>query len=123
MAPSQNFWLEHMAGALRSSTASRASGRRSRGPKTPEGKARSAGIVSAQSGTLAGARRRDISAKSALTARSGMSTETVDAGTRVLRFMLQDLIGSVVPAFKETKSWANNLIGSAVAVAAQPVSP
>jgi carbon starvation protein len=43
---------------------------------------------------------------------------TVDAGTRVLRFMLQDLIGSVVPAFKETKSWANNLIGSAVAVAA-----
>jgi carbon starvation protein len=43
---------------------------------------------------------------------------TVDAGTRVLRFMLQDLIGSVVPAFKETKSWANNLVGSAVAVAA-----
>jgi carbon starvation protein len=43
---------------------------------------------------------------------------TVDAGTRVLRFMLQDLIGSVVPAFKETKSWTNNLIGSAVAVAA-----
>jgi carbon starvation protein len=43
---------------------------------------------------------------------------TVDAGTRVLRFMLQDLIGSVVPAFKETKSWANNLIGSAAAVAA-----
>jgi carbon starvation protein len=32
--------------------------------------------------------------------------------------MLQDLIGSVVPTFKETKSWANNLIGSAVAVAA-----
>jgi carbon starvation protein len=43
---------------------------------------------------------------------------TVDAGTRVLRFMLQDLIGSVVPAFKETKLWTNNLIGSAVAVAA-----
>jgi carbon starvation protein len=43
---------------------------------------------------------------------------TVDAGTRVLRFMLQDLIGSAIPAFKETKSWANNLIGSAVAVAA-----
>jgi carbon starvation protein len=43
---------------------------------------------------------------------------TVDAGTRVLRFMLQDLIGSVVPAFKETKSWANNLIGSAIAVVA-----
>ena len=43
---------------------------------------------------------------------------TVDAGTRVLRFMIQDLVGSVVPAFKATKSWANNLIGSAVAVAA-----
>jgi carbon starvation protein len=43
---------------------------------------------------------------------------TVDAGTRVLRFMLQDLIGSIVPAFKETKSWANNLVGSAVAVVA-----
>jgi carbon starvation protein len=43
---------------------------------------------------------------------------TVDAGTRVLRFMLQDLVGSVVPAFRETKSWANNLIGSAIAVMA-----
>jgi carbon starvation protein len=43
---------------------------------------------------------------------------TVDAGTRVLRFMLQDLVGSVVPAFRETKSWANNLIGSAIAVVA-----
>jgi carbon starvation protein len=42
---------------------------------------------------------------------------TVDAGTRVLRFMIQDLVGSVVPAFKETTSWANNLIGSGVAVA------
>jgi len=43
---------------------------------------------------------------------------TVDAGTRVLRFMIQDLVGSVVPSFRETRSWANNLIGSAVAVAA-----
>jgi carbon starvation protein len=43
---------------------------------------------------------------------------TVDAGTRVLRFMLQDLVGSVVPAFRETKSWTNNLIGSAIAVVA-----
>jgi carbon starvation protein CstA len=39
---------------------------------------------------------------------------TVDAGTRVCRFMIQDLIGNAVPAFKETKSWANNLIGSAI---------
>jgi carbon starvation protein len=43
---------------------------------------------------------------------------TIDAGTRVLRFMIQDLVGSVVPSFKETKSWTNNLIGSALAVAA-----
>jgi carbon starvation protein len=42
---------------------------------------------------------------------------TVDAGTRVLRFMLQDLIGDVVPAFRATESWTNNLIGSALACA------
>jgi carbon starvation protein len=42
---------------------------------------------------------------------------TVDAGTRVLRFMLQDLIGNAVPAFKETASWTNNLIGSALSCA------
>jgi carbon starvation protein len=41
---------------------------------------------------------------------------TVDAGTRVLRFMLQDTIGAVVPTFRETRSWANNLVGSALAV-------
>ena len=40
---------------------------------------------------------------------------TVDAGTRVLRFMIQDLVGNVVPAFRDTKSWANNIIGSALA--------
>jgi len=42
---------------------------------------------------------------------------TVDAGTRVCRFMIQDLVGNVVPAFKETKSWANNMLGSALACA------
>src|SRR5438094_4783873 len=41
---------------------------------------------------------------------------TVDAGTRVLRFMIQDLIGNAVPTFKETSSWTNNLIGSALSV-------
>ncbi len=41
---------------------------------------------------------------------------TVDAGTRVARFMLQDLIGAVIPSFRATKNWANNLIGSALAV-------
>ncbi len=40
---------------------------------------------------------------------------TVDAGTRVLRFMIQDLIGNAIPVFKETKSWTNNIIGSAAA--------
>jgi carbon starvation protein len=42
---------------------------------------------------------------------------TVDAGTRVCRFMIQDIVGNVIPAFKETKSWVNNLIGSALACA------
>jgi len=42
---------------------------------------------------------------------------TVDAGTRVCRFMIQDLVGNAVPAFKETKSWTNNVIGSALACA------
>jgi carbon starvation protein len=40
---------------------------------------------------------------------------TVDAGTRVLRFMIQDFVGTLIPAFRETKSWTNNLIGSALA--------
>ncbi|MGA2089272.1 MAG: carbon starvation CstA 5TM domain-containing protein, partial [Stellaceae bacterium] len=40
---------------------------------------------------------------------------TVDAGTRVCRFMIQDFVGNAIPAFKETKSWANNVIGSALA--------
>ena len=40
---------------------------------------------------------------------------TVDAGTRVCRFMIQDLVGNVVPAFRATKSWANNIVGSALA--------
>ena len=39
---------------------------------------------------------------------------TVDAGTRVCRFMIQDLIGNVVPGFEATKSWTNNVIGSAL---------
>jgi carbon starvation protein len=39
---------------------------------------------------------------------------TVDAGTRVLRFMIQDLVGSAIPSFKETRSWTNNVLGSAL---------
>jgi len=42
---------------------------------------------------------------------------TVDAGTRVCRFMIQDLVGHAIPAFKSTRSWTNNIIGSAVACA------
>ena len=42
---------------------------------------------------------------------------TVDAGTRVCRFMIQDLVGNVIPAFGETKSWTNNLAGSAISCA------
>ena len=30
---------------------------------------------------------------------------TVDAGTRVCRFMIQDLLGTAVPALKNTRSW------------------
>jgi carbon starvation protein len=43
---------------------------------------------------------------------------TVDAGTRVARFMIQDMVGSVIPSFKRTESWSSNVIGSAIAVAA-----
>ena len=43
---------------------------------------------------------------------------TVDAGTRVLRFMMQDMFGSVVPYFRRTESWLNNIVGSALAVVA-----
>ena len=43
---------------------------------------------------------------------------TVDAGTRVARFMIQDMIGSVIPSFRRTESWSNNVIGSALAVGA-----
>jgi len=39
---------------------------------------------------------------------------TVDAGTRVCRFMIQDLVGHAVPGFAATRNWGNNLIGSAV---------
>jgi carbon starvation protein len=41
----------------------------------------------------------------------------VDAGTRVARFMIQDLVGSAIPSFRETKNWINNVIGSLIAVA------
>jgi carbon starvation protein CstA len=37
----------------------------------------------------------------------------VDAGTRAGRFMLQDLLGSFVPALRRTEAWGPNLIATA----------
>ncbi|MBA2125589.1 carbon starvation protein A [Hyphomicrobium methylovorum] len=41
---------------------------------------------------------------------------TVDAGTRVARFMIQDLIGSFSPRFKDTRSWTANVVATGIAV-------
>jgi carbon starvation protein len=43
---------------------------------------------------------------------------TVDAGTRVARFMIQDLLGMFVPAMRETQSWGANLVATTLAVGA-----
>jgi len=42
---------------------------------------------------------------------------TVDAGTRVARFMIQELAGLAIPALKRTESWVANVIGSGLCVA------
>jgi len=42
---------------------------------------------------------------------------TVDAGTRVGRFMIQELAGLAVPALKQTESWGANIVGSGLCVA------
>ncbi|HEY9236654.1 MULTISPECIES: carbon starvation CstA family protein [Phenylobacterium] len=42
----------------------------------------------------------------------------VDAGTRAGRFMLQDLLGTFAPRFKETSSWPANLTATGLCVAA-----
>jgi carbon starvation protein len=42
---------------------------------------------------------------------------TIDAGTRVARFMIQDLIGTFVPIFRRTGAWIPNLIATGIAVA------
>lgn len=41
---------------------------------------------------------------------------TVDAGTRVCRFMIQDLLGTFVPVMRRTQSWSANLIATGLAV-------
>ena len=42
---------------------------------------------------------------------------TIDAGTRVARFMIQDLIGTFYPAFRRTSAWIPNLVATGFAVA------
>ncbi|MGQ3671869.1 carbon starvation CstA family protein [Xanthobacter sp. TB0136] len=41
----------------------------------------------------------------------------VDAGTRAGRFMLQDLLGLVVPKMRDTTSWASNIVATGLCVA------
>ena len=43
---------------------------------------------------------------------------TIDAGTRVGRFLLQDLLGNVWPALGNTRSWSANFFASVMLVAA-----
>jgi carbon starvation protein len=42
---------------------------------------------------------------------------TLDAGTRVARFMIQDLAGSLLPALRRTESWVANMAATGLAVA------
>jgi carbon starvation protein len=41
---------------------------------------------------------------------------TIDAGTRVCRFMFQDTIGQVIPAFRDTQGWGPNIVATLLAV-------
>jgi len=41
---------------------------------------------------------------------------TIDAGTRVARFMIQDLLGTFAPALNDTRSWGANILATAIAV-------
>ncbi len=41
---------------------------------------------------------------------------TVDAGTRVCRFMIQDLLGAASPKLRETRSWTGNVVATALTV-------
>lgn len=41
---------------------------------------------------------------------------TLDAGTRVCRFLIQDLLGTVAPAMADTRSWMANIIATLLAV-------
>jgi len=41
---------------------------------------------------------------------------TIDAGTRVARFMIQDLAGALIPSLRRTESWGANMAATALAV-------
>src|SRR5688500_2618140 len=41
---------------------------------------------------------------------------TVDAGTRVARFMIQELVGLAYPPFQRTESWVGNIAATLIAV-------
>jgi carbon starvation protein len=43
---------------------------------------------------------------------------TLDAGTRVGRFILQDLLGKISPVLSDTQSWVGNVISTALLVSA-----
>jgi len=43
---------------------------------------------------------------------------TLDAGTRVCRFLIQDMLGNVVPELGNTRSWFANVLSTALAVGA-----
>ena len=72
------------------------------------------GMASILSGFLGGKAMAGIWYHFAILFEALFILTTVDAGTRVCRFMIQDLVGNVVPAFKATESWTNNIIGSAL---------
>jgi len=42
---------------------------------------------------------------------------TIDAGTRIGRFMIQDLVGAAYAPFRRTESWTANLVATALCVA------
>ena len=41
---------------------------------------------------------------------------TIDAGTRVARFMIQDFAGALMPGLRRTESWIANVAATAIAV-------
>ena len=73
------------------------------------------GMASILSGLLGGQALMGIWYHFAILFEALFILTTVDAGTRVCRFMIQDLVGNAIPAFRATESWTNNVIGSALA--------